>query len=113
MAPCLAVVVTFLVTFVFLCSGQSICKPPTEEKCTCNQVVNVGTDDGLKSELDRLKIVVEQLSQKIANFSDDRVSTLEEQLAQERNRVNSIQDDLTHVQNATTQNVELAGKQKP
>ncbi|XP_035660271.1 aggrecan core protein-like [Branchiostoma floridae] len=112
MAPCLAVVVTFLVTFVFLCSGQSVCKPPTEEKCTCNQVVNVGTDEGLKSELDRLKIVVEQLSQKIANFSEDRVSNLEEQLAQERNKVNSIQEGFAHVQNATTQNSELAGKLK-
>ncbi|XP_078585879.1 aggrecan core protein-like [Branchiostoma floridae x Branchiostoma japonicum] len=112
MAPCLAVVVTFLVTFVFLCSGQSVCKPPTEEKCTCNQVVNVGMDEGLKSELDRLKIVVEQLSQKIANFSEDRVSTLEEQLTQERNRVNSVQEGFAHVQNATTRNSELAGKLK-
>ncbi|CAH1274698.1 HAPLN3 [Branchiostoma lanceolatum] len=70
MAPRFILATWLFVTFVFLCSAQSVCKPPPEEKCACNQVVNVGTDDGLKSELDRLKTVVEQLSQKTANWSE-------------------------------------------
>ncbi|XP_019617857.1 PREDICTED: hyaluronan and proteoglycan link protein 4-like [Branchiostoma belcheri] len=119
MAAGFSCVMTFLVTFVFLCSGQSVCKPPPEEKCSCNQVVNVGPDEGLKFELDRLKIVVDQLSQKIANWSEDRVSTLEEQLAQERTiraelegRVNGLQEELAHVQNTSAQQNGLSGKLK-
>eukprot|EP00058_Branchiostoma_floridae_P023163 XP_002608653.1 hypothetical protein BRAFLDRAFT_73877 [Branchiostoma floridae] len=69
MAPRFSYAVTFLVTFVFLCSGQSVYRPPTGERCApCNQVLGVGTDEGLKSELDRMKIVVKQLSRKIADW---------------------------------------------
>ncbi|KAI8493471.1 Fibrinogen C domain-containing protein 1 [Branchiostoma belcheri] len=56
-------VLTFLVTCVFLCSAQSVCRPPSDEKCVCNQVVNCGNDDALRAELEKLKIAVEQLSQ--------------------------------------------------
>ncbi|CAH1274697.1 HAPLN3 [Branchiostoma lanceolatum] len=120
MAPRFILATWLFVTFVFLCSAQSVCKPPPEEKCACNQVVNVGTDDGLKSELDRLKTVVEQLSQKTANWSEARVSTLEEQLAQEQTiraemevTINRIQETLdAHLQDTTTQQGELAEKLK-
>ncbi|XP_019617417.1 PREDICTED: ficolin-1-like [Branchiostoma belcheri] len=58
---------TFLVTFVFLCSAQSVYRPPSDEKCVCspvmNPVVNCGNDDALRAELEKLKIAVEQLSQ--------------------------------------------------
>ncbi|CAH1252210.1 TNR [Branchiostoma lanceolatum] len=68
--PCL---VTFLVTFVFLCSSQSVFKPPSDEKCVCNcgnTVVNFGNENALKSELEQMKIAIGQLSQKIADWPD-------------------------------------------
>ncbi|XP_019630224.1 PREDICTED: fibrinogen C domain-containing protein 1-like [Branchiostoma belcheri] len=52
---------TSLLTCVFLCSAQSVCRPPSDEKCVCN--VNCGNDDALRAELEKLKIAVEQLSQ--------------------------------------------------
>ncbi|XP_078666443.1 microfibril-associated glycoprotein 4-like isoform X1 [Branchiostoma floridae x Branchiostoma belcheri] len=57
---------TFLVTFVFLCSAQSVCRPPSDEKCVCNcgdAVVNTGNDNAFRAELEELKITVKQLSQ--------------------------------------------------
>ncbi|CAH1274735.1 HAPLN3 [Branchiostoma lanceolatum] len=50
-------------------ASNSVCKQPSEEKCACNQVVNVGTDDGLRSELDRLKIVVNHRRLRIGHKS--------------------------------------------
>ncbi|KAI8500848.1 Fibrinogen C domain-containing protein 1 [Branchiostoma belcheri] len=66
MASSLPGVLTFLVTFVFLCSAQSVCRPPSDEKCVCNcgdTVVNCGNDDALRAELERLKIAVKELPQ--------------------------------------------------
>ncbi|XP_035671209.1 microfibril-associated glycoprotein 4-like [Branchiostoma floridae] len=69
--PCL---LTFLVTFVFLCSAQSVCKPPSDEKCVCSPVVNLnpvlncGNENGLKAELEQMKIAMEQLSQKMVDW---------------------------------------------
>ncbi|XP_078585877.1 hyaluronan and proteoglycan link protein 2-like [Branchiostoma floridae x Branchiostoma japonicum] len=88
-------------------------RPPAGERCApCNQVLGVGTDEGLKSELDRMKIVVKQLSRKIADWLKDRVSSLEEQLAQERTIRTELEgrvDRLSaHVQNTTVQD-ELIG----
>ncbi|KAI8510955.1 Fibrinogen C domain-containing protein 1 [Branchiostoma belcheri] len=57
---------TSLVTFVFLCSAQSVCRPPSDEKCVCNcgdAVVNIGNDNAFRAELEELKITVKQLSQ--------------------------------------------------
>ncbi|XP_066269722.1 ficolin-1-like [Branchiostoma lanceolatum] len=64
---------TFLVTFVFLCSAQSVCKPPSDEKCVCNVncgnlVVNCGNENAHKAELEQMKIAMDQLSQKIADW---------------------------------------------
>ncbi|XP_019616506.1 PREDICTED: ryncolin-4-like [Branchiostoma belcheri] len=60
-------VLTFLVTCVYLCSAQSVYRPPSDEKCVCNlvmnPVVNCGNDDALRAELEKLKIAVKQLSQ--------------------------------------------------
>ncbi|XP_035668235.1 uncharacterized protein LOC118410570 [Branchiostoma floridae] len=60
-----ACLVTFLVTSVSLCSGQSVCKPPSDEKCVCNcnPVVTYGNDNALKSELEQLKVAIIELSQ--------------------------------------------------
>ncbi|XP_066270921.1 microfibril-associated glycoprotein 4-like [Branchiostoma lanceolatum] len=68
--PCF---LTFLVTFVFLCSSQSVCKPPSDEKCVCNvncgnPVVNCGNENALKAELEQMKIAMDQLSQKIVDW---------------------------------------------
>ncbi|XP_066269721.1 microfibril-associated glycoprotein 4-like [Branchiostoma lanceolatum] len=63
--PCL---LTFLVTFVFLCSAQSVSKPPSDEKCVCSPVVNCGNDNALKAELEQMKIAMDQLPQKIADW---------------------------------------------
>ncbi|XP_035657937.1 microfibril-associated glycoprotein 4-like isoform X2 [Branchiostoma floridae] len=66
--PCL---LTFLVTFVFLSSAQSVCKPPSDEKCVCNcgnTVLNCGNENALKAELEQMKIAMDQLSQKIADW---------------------------------------------
>ncbi|XP_019618626.1 PREDICTED: microfibril-associated glycoprotein 4-like [Branchiostoma belcheri] len=64
--PCL---LTFLVTFVFLCSAQSVCRPPSDEKCVCSPVCscNCGSENALKAELEQMKIAMNQLSQKIAD----------------------------------------------
>ncbi|XP_066270922.1 microfibril-associated glycoprotein 4-like [Branchiostoma lanceolatum] len=66
--PCL---LTFLVTMVFLCSAQSVCKPPSDDKCVCNcnPVVTCGNDNDLKSELEQLKVAMEKLSQKTEDCS--------------------------------------------
>ncbi|XP_078666661.1 microfibril-associated glycoprotein 4-like [Branchiostoma floridae x Branchiostoma belcheri] len=69
-----ASLLTFLVTFVFLCSSQSIYSPPSDEKCVCspvvnlNPVVNCGNENALKAELEQMKIAMDQLSQKIADW---------------------------------------------
>ncbi|XP_019617414.1 PREDICTED: microfibril-associated glycoprotein 4-like [Branchiostoma belcheri] len=66
MASSLPGFLTFLVTFVFLCSAQSVCRPPSDEKCVCNcgdTVVNCGNNDALRAELEKLKIAVKELSQ--------------------------------------------------
>ncbi|XP_019622478.1 PREDICTED: microfibril-associated glycoprotein 4-like isoform X2 [Branchiostoma belcheri] len=74
MASTFASLLTFLVTFVFLCSAQSVCRPPSDEKCVCspvvnlNPVVNCGNENALKAELEQMKIAMDQLSQKIADW---------------------------------------------
>ncbi|KAI8493472.1 Fibrinogen C domain-containing protein 1 [Branchiostoma belcheri] len=68
-------VLTFLVTCVFLCSAQSVCRPPSDEKCVCNQVVNCGNDDVLRAELEKLKIAVEQLSQTRTSGYEGKLSS--------------------------------------
>ncbi|XP_078578115.1 uncharacterized protein LOC144863027 [Branchiostoma floridae x Branchiostoma japonicum] len=66
---------TFLLTFMFLCSAQSVCKPPSDEKCVCspvlnlNPVMNCGNENAHKAELEQMKIAMDQLSQKIADLS--------------------------------------------
>ncbi|CAH1252209.1 TNR [Branchiostoma lanceolatum] len=74
MTPPFACFITFLVTFVVLCSAQSVCKPPSDEKCVCspvvnlNPVVNCGNENALKAELEQMKIAMDQLSQKMADW---------------------------------------------
>ncbi|XP_019622488.1 PREDICTED: microfibril-associated glycoprotein 4-like [Branchiostoma belcheri] len=65
--PCL---LTFLVTFVFLCSAQSVCRPPSDEKIVFSPVVSChcGNENALKAELEQVKIAMDQLSQKIADW---------------------------------------------
>ncbi|KAI8514495.1 Fibrinogen C domain-containing protein 1 [Branchiostoma belcheri] len=40
-------VLTFLVTCVFLCSAQSVYRPPSDEKCVCSPVMNCGNNVAL------------------------------------------------------------------
>ncbi|KAI8490946.1 Fibrinogen C domain-containing protein 1 [Branchiostoma belcheri] len=61
MASHFSCLLTLLVTSVFLCSAQSVCRPPSDEKCVCN--VNCGNDNALQAELKELKIAMKQLSQ--------------------------------------------------
>ncbi|KAI8506064.1 Fibrinogen C domain-containing protein 1 [Branchiostoma belcheri] len=56
----------FLVTScVSLCSAQSVCRPPSDEKCVCSPVVNCGDESALKAELEQMKVSMDRLSEKI------------------------------------------------
>ncbi|XP_035695859.1 noelin-like [Branchiostoma floridae] len=58
--PC---ALTLVVTLVCLSSAQPIFKPPPDDKCVCK--VSREDDSALQSEVEQLKIAVNQLSEKI------------------------------------------------
>ncbi|XP_019620655.1 PREDICTED: uncharacterized protein LOC109467154 [Branchiostoma belcheri] len=92
--PCL---LTLLVTFVFLCSAQSVCKPPSDEKCVCNcnPVTTCKNDDALNTELKQLKTTMGQLMQTMSDWRNETASLVVsmEQLLQEKNKTQQLQSE--------------------